>query len=52
MSHTEKELRSLRDMLRNGYLEMGGINLEEAEKGLETDNEALRVSEEKMTECE
>ena len=52
MSHTEKNSRRLIDELIKGYREMGGINLEEAETGLETDNEALRILEEKMTECE
>ena len=52
MSHTKKELRDLREKLIEGYREMSGINIEESEVSIESCNEALRISEEKLTECE
>ena len=38
--------------LKNGYKEMALINLSLAEMCFEADSEALRLSEEKLTECE
>ena len=43
--HTEK-------LLKNGYKEMGSINLSLAEMCFEAESEALRLCEEKLTECE
>lgn len=52
MLHTENNIRGLYEELKNGYIEMGGINLEESEAGLIADNEALDAGEENLTECE
>ena len=52
MSHNSGNTEELRELLKNGYAEMAEINLEEAEYGLESANEALWVYEEKLTECE
>ncbi|MGN1116198.1 MAG: hypothetical protein ACI4TH_06505 [Candidatus Ornithomonoglobus sp.] len=38
--------------LMEGYLEMSEINLEEAENSQTACNEALRVCEQNLTECE
>ena len=52
MSHNSGNTEELRELLKSGYAEMAEINLEEAEYGLESANEALRVYEQKLTECE
>lgn len=52
MSHNNKDIRELHKELKKGYIEMSGINLEEAELGLRTDNEALEVCEKNFSECE
>ncbi len=52
MSHTDKRAEDIIQALKNGYIEMSEINLEEAESGLASDNDALRSCEEKLTECE
>ena len=52
MLHTENNNRDLYEELKKGYIEMGGINLEESEAGLIADNEALSLGEENLTECE
>lgn len=52
MSHISKNIEELKEELKNGYLLMSDINLEEAEFGLESDSDALRICEEKLTECE
>ena len=52
MSHNSGNTEELRELLKKGYAEMAEINLEEAEYGFESANEALRVCEEKLTECE
>ncbi len=46
-SQTEYELS-----LKKGYLEMSRINQSLSEEGLACDNEALLLSEQKLTECE
>lgn len=38
--------------LKKGYKEMGSINLSLAEMCFEAENEAFRLCEEKLTECE
>ena len=38
--------------LAKGYAEMAEINLEEAESSMLSADEALRIYEEKLTECE
>ena len=43
---------SLEDQLRKGYTEMAGLNMELAEEGIASDNEALVSSEEKLMESE
>lgn len=52
MSHTEKNFEEIKDALKKGYLQMSEINLEEANISLESDSEALRICEKKLTECE
>lgn len=52
MSHINKTIEEIKEALKAGYLEMSEINLEEAEFGLESDSDALRICEEKLTECE
>lgn len=52
MSHTNKNCKDIFDELKKGYIEMSELNLEEANFGLESDNEACRICEEKLTECE
>ena len=52
MSHTNKMDKGIMDALRNGYILMSEINLEEANLCVKSDNEAYRVYEEKLTECE
>ncbi len=39
-------------LLKKGYEEMSRINLGLAEESLISDNEALRVAEQKLAECE
>ena len=45
-------LQKRNKLLEQGYKEMASFNLSLAEMCLETDNEALSVCEEKLTECE
>ena len=45
-------LQGVKHSLEKGYREMASINLSYAEMCLETDNEAMSVCEEKLTECE
>ncbi len=52
MSHTDKRAEDILKELERGYIEMSGINLEEAESSTVSDNDALRIGEEKLTECE
>ena len=52
MSHTNKDIRDICQALAKGYIEMSGINIEEAEYGLQADNEALAVCEKNLSECE
>lgn len=52
MSHTDKSIEDIAAVLMHGYVEMSKINLEEAELCLGSDNEALLVYEENLTECE
>ncbi len=52
MSHTDKRADDILKQLEKGYIEMSEINLEEAESSTVSDNDALRICEEKLTECE
>ena len=52
MSHTGKKIKDIEKELIKGYIEMSGINLEEANIGVQADNEALCVTETQLTECE
>lgn len=52
MSHTDKTRNDIFEKLKKGYLEMSELNLEEANAGFESDSEALRIYEKKLTECE
>lgn len=52
MSHTDKSNKDIINELKNGYIEMSGVNLEEANLSLESDNEACQIYEQKLTECE
>ena len=52
MSHTDKNKKDLVTELKNGYISMSEINLEEANLSLESDNEAYQTYEQKLTECE
>ena len=47
----EKQHR-LREALKQGYQEMGQINLSLAEMGCTADTQALNACEEKLSECE
>lgn len=42
----------LKQKLMNGYKEMSRINLMLAEEALESDNQSLRLCEQKLAECE
>jgi CopG family transcriptional regulator/antitoxin EndoAI len=48
----EQQLNGIREQLKKGYLEMGGINLSLAEMCFETDNETQQMYEEKLSESE
>lgn len=48
MSHTNKSYEDIEKALKYGYLAMSEINLEEAETGLESDSESLRICEENL----
>ncbi len=52
MSHTGKRTKDIEKDLIKGYIEMSGINLEEANFSIEADNEALDSAEVQLTECE
>lgn len=52
MSHTDKNNKDIINELKNGYIEMSELNLEEANLSLESDNEAYQTYEQKLTECE
>ncbi len=52
MSHTGKRLKDIEKALIKGYIEMSGINLEEANSSTQADNEALDATEVQLTECE
>lgn len=52
MSHTDKNNKDLISELKNGYIAMSELNLEEANLGLESDNESYQTYEQKLTECE
>ncbi|MGN0163134.1 MAG: hypothetical protein ACI4EA_06080 [Candidatus Ornithomonoglobus sp.] len=52
MSHICKNYEEMKRKLMEGYLEMSEINLEEAENSQTACNEALRVCEQNLTECE
>ena len=48
----EKKKYRLMEELKNGYIEMAGINLEIADSWQSAENEALKCYEEKLSECE
>ena len=52
MSHTDKNKKDIFELLKNGYTQMSEINLEEANKSVISDNDAMRIYEELLTECE
>lgn len=52
MSHENKRKTDIFEALKNGYIKMSEINLDEANLCIESDNEAYRIYEEKLTECE
>lgn len=52
MSHTDKDKKDIFELLKNGYIEMSEINLEEANKCVKPDNDSMRIYEELLTECE
>ncbi len=52
MSHTQKTDKDIINALKNGYIEMSEINLEEANLYVEADNEACQIYEKELTECE
>lgn len=49
MSHNDNELY---EALKKGYAQMSEINSELAREGVVSDNEALEISENNLTECE
>ena len=52
MSHTNKMDKGIMDALKNGYILMSEINLEEANLSKKSDNDAFRICEEELAECE
>lgn len=52
MSHTDKNNKDFIAELKNGYIAMSDLNLEEANLSLESDNETYQMYEQKLTECE
>ena len=52
MSHTGKNSEDVRKSLIDGYKMMSEINLEEANLSVKSDNDAFRICEEELTECE
>ena len=52
MSHTDKNNKDFINELKNGYIEMSELNLEEANLSLESDNQAYQKKKKKLTECE
>ena len=48
----EKKKSIIRELMKTGYTKMGEINLEIAEECLSADNAALKIYEEKLSECE
>lgn len=48
----EQRRKLLRERLKNGYIEMGDINLSLAELCFEADNDTQMYYEEKLSECE
>lgn len=52
MSHTDKTYEDVMDSLKEGYIEMSEINLEEANLCLTAENEALEAGLVNLTECE
>ena len=52
MSHTDKNNKDFITELKNGYIAMSDINVEEANLSLESDNETYQMYEQKLTECE
>ncbi len=52
MSHTDKNNKDFINELKNGYIAMSELNLEEANLSLESDNESYQTYEQKLTECE
>lgn len=52
MSHTDKRYEDIAELLKNGYIEMSEINLEEANSCLTAENEAFEACLLDLTECE
>lgn len=52
MSHTDKKYEDMEAALKEGYLEMSEINLEEANSCLAAENEAFEACLLGLTECE
>ncbi len=53
MSHEKKNSASeQQSLLKDGYVLMSGINSELAEEGLSSDEEAFKLYESALTECE
>ena len=48
----EQQRKKLREKLKNGYIEVGDINLSLAELYFEADNDTQMYYEEKLSECE
>ena len=48
----EKKREGIRDSMKKGYAEMGEINSEIAEACVSADNAALKLYEQKLSECE
>lgn len=48
----DRKRRELRDRMKNGYLEMAGINLQLAEEGLPTEEDVAEVVQTYLAEAE
>ncbi len=48
----ERQRKELREKMKKGYIAMGAINLELANKGLIADEKSIIVYEENLAECE
>lgn len=52
MSHTGKNIEEIADLLREGYVAMSEINLEESEASAYAAVEAEDICTDNLTECE